>query len=165
MTSKTNSYFNDASILKIIEFNITENIKKIGIKELTLKERDFLIIWSDGRESCVEFNYKLRSIERNIKSIQKRLWKELKDKLDEKSFELAINELEEQIIKRREEIFNLNEKQTSGNDSDNEYKSKFLEDVSILRERFENLSDPYSGWESEVQKKYNKLYEIMALLS
>ncbi len=52
---------------------------------------------------------------------------------------MQLKTLKIKLIKRRDEIFNLNTTKTSeSNSTDNKFKSKFLEDVSNLREQFEN---------------------------
>ena len=145
---------------KII-FNLTENIKKIGISEFSLHKRDFLITWSNGRNSCIDFNFKSSSLSQNIKLIRKTLKNDLKDmNIDDETFDNAINDIEDQIIKRRDEIYSLNPTKTSKNNSDNEYKSKFSEEVSNIRKQFEKSSNPYKEWQQEVKKKYDNLENI-----
>ena len=39
----------------------------------------------------------------------------------------------------------------------NEYKSKFLQDVSNIREQFKKSLSPYKEWQQEVKKKYENL--------
>ena len=144
MSFKNNKSLNDDQSSQQIEFTITENIQKLGIKEFILQGKDFLITWSNGRNSCIDFSFKSLSISQNIKLIEKTLKKEVKGKsIDDETFDNAIRDIEDQLIKRREEIFNLNKTKTSESDSvDHEFKSKFLEDVSNLREQFEKSSDP-----------------------
>ncbi len=142
-----------------IIFNVTENIKKLGIREFSLQKRDFLITWSNGRNSCIDFNFKSSSFSQNIKLIERTLKKEVKGKnIDDETFDNAIRDIEDQLIKKREEIFNLNKTKTSESDSVNhEFNSKFLEYVSSLREQFEKSSNPYKEWQQEVKKKYENL--------
>ena len=64
--------------LNNIELTITENIEKLGIRELFFKNRDFLITWSNGRNSCIDFNFKSSSFSKNIKLIERTLKKEVK---------------------------------------------------------------------------------------
>ena len=49
---------NEKQLSDKIIFNVTENIKKLGISEFSLHKRDFLITWSNGRNSCIDFNFK-----------------------------------------------------------------------------------------------------------
>ncbi len=148
-----------------ISFTITENIQKLGIKELTLEKRDFLITWSSGKQNCIDFsiNYRSASLSQNIKLIEKRLKDEAKKgkKIDNETVENALIDIEDQLIKKREEIYNLNKPKTSENNSDNEYKSKFLKDINSWKERFEKSSDPYREWQREVEKRYNDLKNII----
>ena len=154
--SNNNKSNTNEHISRVIEFTITENILKLGIKELTLEKRDFLIKWEDGRSSCIEFK-KSSSLSQNIKQIRKTLEKELKGtNIDGDTIENAIKDIEDQIIKNRDEIYNINKTKTSENNSaENEFKSKFLEDVSILREQFEKSLEPYKEWQKEVKKRYD----------
>lgn len=97
-----------------IIFNVTENIKKLGISEFSLQKRDFLITWSNGRNSCIDFNFKSSSFSPNIKLIERTLKKEVKGKnIDSETFDNAIRDIEDQLIKKREEIFNINKTKTS----------------------------------------------------
>ena len=145
---------NETDSANQIIFNVTENIKKLGISEFSLHKRDFLITWSDGRQNCIDFNLnsKSSSLSKNIKPIEKKLKRELKGKIiDNEAIENAIQDIEAQIIKRRDEIFNLGE--TKENNSDKEFKSKFLEEVSKIRENFEKCANPFLEWQSKVAKK------------
>jgi hypothetical protein len=146
------------SSTKII-FNVTENIKKLGISEFFLHKRDFLIRWSNERNSCIDFNFKSSSLSQNIKLIERTLKKEVKSKnIDDETIENGIKDIEDQIIKKRDEIYNLNKTKTFENNSvDNGFKSKFLNDVSILRNQFEKLSNPYKEWQNQVNEKYKNL--------
>ena len=58
MSFKNNSNFTDSKLSTIIEFTITENIEKLGIKEFILQGKDIVTTWSDGRNSCISFNFK-----------------------------------------------------------------------------------------------------------
>ena len=101
---------------KII-FNLTENIKKIGISEFSLHKRDFLITWSNGRNSCIDFNFKSSSLSQNTKLIEKKLKKEVKtEMIDDETFNNASKDIEDQLIKQKDKIFNLNKTKTSEND-------------------------------------------------
>src|SRR5215204_437204 len=141
-----------------IIFNVTENIKKLGISQFSL-QREFLITWSNGRNSCIGFNFKSSSLSQNIKLIEKKLKKEVRDNnIDDETFDNAIKDIEDQLIKQKDEIFNLNKTKASESDyAENEFKSKFVKDVSNLRTQFENSVEPYKEWEQEVKKKYETL--------
>ena len=156
--SNNNKSNTNENISRVIEFTITENILKLGIKELTLEKRDFLIKWEDGRSSCIEFK-KSSSLSQNIKQIRKTLEKELKGtNIDGDTIENAIKDIEDQIIKNRDEIYNINKTKTSENNSaENEFKSKFLEDVSNLREQFATCTNPLLEWQNQVYEKYKNL--------
>src|SRR5688500_13506079 len=138
MSFKNTNNLNGGNQQQKIEFTITENIQKLGIKWFFLHDRDFLITWSNGRCSCIDF--KSSSISQNIILIEKTLKKEVKGIIDDNTFDNAIRDIEDQLVKRREEIFNLGE--TKENNSDKEFKSKFLEEVSQLRENFEKCANP-----------------------
>ena len=136
-----------------IIFNVTENIKKLGISQFSL-QREFLITWSNGRNSCIGFNFKSSSLSQNIKLIENKLKKEVRgNNIDDETFDNAIKDIEDQLIKRKDEIFNLNKTKTS---EDNSLK-EFLEDVSKLREHFTTYPNPLLEWQSQVCKKYQNL--------
>ena len=141
-----------------IIFNVTENIKKLGISQFSL-QREFLIMWSNGRNSCIGFNFKSSSLSQNIKLIEKKLKKEARgNNIDDETFDNAIKDIEDQLIKQKDEIFNLNKTKASESDyAENEFKSEFVKDVSNLRTQFENSGEPYKEWEQEVKKKYENL--------
>jgi hypothetical protein len=145
---------NKKQLSNIITFNLTENIERLGIKKLILENRDFLITWSNETQICIDFNFKSSSISKNIKLIEKKLRKELKGKIDLEIIEYAIPDIEDQIIKKRDKIYNLNKTKPSEGDSDPEFKSKFLEEVSNHKQQFEKSSNPYKVWQKEVEKKY-----------
>ena len=116
---------------KQITFSLTDNIERLGIKEFIVKDRDFLIKWSDERNSCIEFKKPL-SLSQNIKLIRKTLKNDLKNmNIDIRIFEIAIKDIEDELIKRRNEIFNLNNKQTTSNELDNKFKMLLLISFSI----------------------------------
>jgi hypothetical protein len=141
-----------------IEFKITENLLKLGIKEFTLQDRDFLITWSNGRNSCINFNFNSTSISQIIKLNERTLRKEVKGKnIDAQILEDGISDIEDQLIKRREEIFNLNKTKTPNN----EFESEFIEEVFNIKTNFEKSSNPFGDWQLEVGKKYAKLQEII----
>ena len=138
-----------------IQFTITENIAKLGIKKFILKDKDFEITWSNERKSCIEFNPKETSIEKTVKKIEKKLSREIQDK---DKINAAISDIEDQLINKRDDIFNLNVNKEK-NEQDEEIRSKFLEDVSKLREEFEKSPDPFTIWQQQVKKKYQILKE------
>ena len=140
------------------KFTITDNIKKLGIKELTLEKRDFLITWSNGINSCIDFTFRHNSLSLNTKLIKKVLKKEVKKgKIYEEIIDDAIRDSEDQIIKKRDEIYSLNTTKTFESDSNQQFNSQFFESVSSLRDRFEKSSDPFKEWQQEVKKKYKSL--------
>ena len=142
---------------KIIEFDVTENLKKLGIKKFILENKDFLVTWSNANQSCPGFYSKKNSLDQNVKKIEKGLKKQIGDKFDDETISLAVRDIEDQIINRRDQIYNLNKITDSTDDSYSEFKSQFLEDVSKLREEFESSSDPFRAWQKEVKKKYDHL--------
>jgi hypothetical protein len=152
MTFKNNSNFNDSKLSNIIEFTVTENIEKLEIKEFAIQGKDIVITWSNGRSSCI--NFKSSSISENKKLIEKILRKEVKGIVDDETLDNAIRDIEDQLVKRREEIFSSYKTKTSDSDSvDKEFKSNFLEEVSKIRENFEKCANPFLEWQSKVAEK------------
>jgi hypothetical protein len=79
-----------------------------------------------------------------------------KDKnIDNEPFENAIRDIEDQLIKRREEIFNLNSTKITSEDNsaDNDFKKK----VTGYRQQFESSTNPLLVWQNEVYGKYKNL--------
>ncbi|MGC2308850.1 MAG: hypothetical protein WA461_10625 [Nitrososphaeraceae archaeon] len=84
---------------KCIIFNVTESMSKAGIKE-------FVFTLNNGRKCCVAFLPKMLSISELIKVIDKKLYRDPDTIADDpKVFTAAINDIEDQIIKKRDEIF------------------------------------------------------------
>ena len=166
MSSKNNNNLEENDHSQKIKLTITDSIKKIGIKELILEKTNFLITWLDGSQKCTHFNLnsKSSSLSKNIELIELRLREEAKKdkKIDDKMIENAIQDIEDEIIKKRDEIYSLNPTNAAEREdkSDNKYKSKFLEDVTTLREQYEKSFDPYREWQQEVKKKYENLKDM-----
>ena len=154
---KNNLNSNSTDSSKEIEIVITETIRKLGIKEFILRENDFELTQLNGKKSCISFNSKEKSIEKIIKNIEKKLSKECKDKNE---LHEAIKDIEDQLIAKRYEIYNLNITKTSEHNSNNEYTSNFLEEVAKIRNQFEHSSNPSSRWKEEIGNKYYNLQKI-----
>ena len=136
-----NKNFNSNDNSKVIEFIITENLHNLGIRHFIFQDREFIITWSNGKQICIGFSSKTHLIELIIKKIEKKIKKEVKDN---EVIEIAIKEIEDQLIKRREEIFELIKIKNFEHDfAEQVFKSEFLEDVSKIREQFEKLANPY----------------------
>jgi hypothetical protein len=139
-----------------IDFSITANLQKLGIKEFILKNRDFLITWYSGRNSCIDFNPKSSSLSQNIKLIDRILKKEVKGKIDNEAVENAIRDIEDQLVKRRDEIFNLN-KITKTSENESIDKDDFKQKVVNYRKQFESSNNPLIEWQNQVYEKYKNL--------
>lgn len=154
--------FNNPNLSQKIEFSITDNIQKIGIKELTLEKRDFLITWSSGKQNCIEFNINSKSfsLSQNVKLIERRLKDEVKKgkKIEDEIVDNAARDIEDQLIKRREEIFNLNQiKTTSAEEGSNNNNDEFKQKLDNYRKQFELSNNPLLEWQNQVYEKYKIL--------
>jgi hypothetical protein len=99
---------------KCIIFNVTESMSKAGIKEFVLIDFDFEFTLNNGRKCRVTFLPKMLSISELIKVIDKKLYRDPDTIADDpKAFRAAINDIEDQIIEKRDEIFVI------PNDADN----------------------------------------------
>ena len=154
--SYNNKKNSNTGLPKILKFTVTENIEKLEIKKFVLQGKDFLITWLDERHSCIDF--KSSSLSRTIKKIEKILKKEVKDKVDINTFDTAIKDIEDQLIVKKDEIYGLDKTNpVNENDTNEDLKLKFLEEVSSKREQFEKSDYPYKEWQQEVKEKYENL--------
>ena len=153
MSSKNKNHINGNNQSGVIEFNITKNMKKLGIEQFILEHKNFLITWSNGTQICLGFYSKNDSLEQTIKKIEKRLKKEVKDIAEDQIVDLIVKDIEDQLIKRREEIFNLNKTTATNHDPYSEFKSKFVEEVSELRGYFQKCDNPFREWQYKVLEK------------
>jgi hypothetical protein len=147
----------------IIIFQITENMEKIGITYFILNRSDFEITLINGRKCCVSFLTKKTSISEHIKNIEKKLCQDANVITeDHKVFGSAIADIEDQLIRRRDEIFKVSTEGCTISDvnTGDPSKSKFIEDVTNLRNQFKQSGITFLNWQSIVAEKYENLRKI-----
>jgi hypothetical protein len=146
----------------VIAFQVTESMKKIGIKDFILNRSDFEITFSDNKKISVLFSSNDNSVSKQQKRIELKLRKASYAKFDNTDVDDAIADVEDQLIRRRDEIFKvqingLDENYTNTEDPS---KSKFKEDVTNLRNQFKQAGTTYQQWQSIVAEKYENLRKV-----
>jgi hypothetical protein len=146
----------------IIIFQVTENMKNIEIKDFILNRSDFEITLISGRKCCVLFSPKKTSIAEHAKSIEKKLWQDTNVKAGENAFGSAIADIEDQLIRRRDEIFNISieGRPAIGVNAEDLSKSKFKEDVTNLRNEFKQSDTTFQNWQLIIAEKYENLRKV-----
>lgn len=146
-----------------INFEITENIIKTGITQIYI-ERNILNFVIGERKRCIVVlqNNKL-TIEKLCISIKDKLIRKLENTtVNRQTLEHALDDIEDQIVKFRDEIFLCQNKSDPNIDDqpNDEFKTNFLIDVKKLRSQFQEASEPYEEWQSKVAEKYENLEKI-----
>ncbi|HZD33831.1 MAG TPA: hypothetical protein VE130_01385, partial [Nitrososphaeraceae archaeon] len=150
-----------------LTFLITVNMQNAGITDFILNQNDFIFTIQGNKRCSIELLRSDKSISAIIKKIVKSLTKEL-DGSDKILLEHCLHDIEDQLIERRSEIFNLsnldNKKSSSKdgdeNDPDTRSKKQFIDDVSKLKEKFKESETTYEQWQSIVAEHYEKLKTI-----
>ena len=88
----------------VIAFQVTESMKKIGIKDFILNRSDFEITFSDNKKISVLFSSNDNSVSKQLKRIESRLRKAIYAKFDTNDVDDAIADVEDQLVRRRDEI-------------------------------------------------------------
>ena len=146
-----------------INFEITENIIKTGITQIYI-ERNILHFVINERIGCIVIlqNNK-QSIEKLCKVIRNKLTKKLESStISEQTLEQALDDIESQVVKYRDEIFLCQNRPdaNNGDQLENAFNVNFLNDVKKLRSQFQEASEPYKEWQSKVAEKYEDLEKI-----
>jgi hypothetical protein len=146
----------------VIAFQVTESMKKIGIKDFILNRSDFEITFSDNKKISVLFSSNDNSVSKQLKRIESKLRKAIYAKFDTNDVDDAIDDVEDQLLQRRDEIFKvpINGLDESNTNTEDPSKSKFKEDVFNLRNQFEQSGTTFQDWQSIVAEKYENLRKI-----
>jgi hypothetical protein len=158
--TQSESESKDSSSATLI-FRVTPNMQKANIKEFILNGSDFEFTFLDGRKRGIPFSSKNGSISDITRKIKKKLSSELSG-VDSRLLNSVSGEIEDGLINRRVEIFNLvnngsNSNQSGRNTNQIRSLKKYLEDVNTLRQQFNESTDPYVQWQSGVAERYFKL--------
>jgi hypothetical protein len=92
----------------IIAFEVTDSMKKIGIKDFILNGFDFEITFSDNKKTSVLFSSNDNSVSKQVKRIELNLRKVIYAKFDTNDVDDAIADVEDQLVQRRDEILSSN---------------------------------------------------------
>jgi hypothetical protein len=142
-------------------------MQNAGITEFVLDQNDFIFAIQGNKRRTIQLSRSEQSISAIIKKIVKSLTKEL-DGSDKVILEHCLHDIEDQLIERRSEIFNLpnsdnqksNSKEGDENDPDRRSKKQFVDDVNNLREKFKESRTTYEQWQSIVADHYKKLKTV-----
>jgi hypothetical protein len=153
-----------------ITFEITDNMKAVGIESFSLNRRDFELSITGGKRCCIDCSSK-ESLAHHLKGIERRLLQELGDsETKDKLIESAIQDIENQLVERRDEIYGMSSGDgrscsDSGSNSvnpENHAKSKYIEKVKEQRKKFKESDTTYEQWQSIVAEKYGNLRKVAA---
>ena len=92
---------------QIVSFTITDQMKKAGISQFFLEKQSFIIKFEEGGMRCYTFSQNL-----SISEIVNKLRQKLKHELNYDELQLALQDMENQIIERRNEIYQIKENDT-----------------------------------------------------
>jgi hypothetical protein len=143
-----------------IKLQITENISKIGISEISVNKDIFEFSIIDKSICYIPFSPNKASITKIGKDIKNKLSRKLENHIqNNKAFDVAIYDIEDKIIENRDKIF-LTSSFDNNNDNniDDEFKSKFIDEVTELRNK---TPLTYEQWQSNVSEKYNHLKKVV----
>ncbi len=162
--SKNNN--NNDNDRKPLSFHVTEDISKIGIKEIVVYRSIIEFTVSDKIIHVVSFIPNKTSISNLIKDIRKKLFRKLENFVeDNKTFDSAIYDIEDQIVEHRDEIFNASMNALKSADGNNheidDFKAKFSKDIIALRKKWMGSPFAYEEWQSTLVGKYEKLKQII----
>jgi hypothetical protein len=149
-----------------LTFDVTENMQVCGIESFKLVTTDFELSLSSGKTCCIHFSHKKSSIAELVKNIDKKLWQVLDKKITETdNFQAAIQDIENQLVKRRDEIYDTSS--NNGNTSSADYdpdafaKQNYIDKVNEQRSKFKDSKITYEQWQELVAKKYEILRNVV----
>jgi hypothetical protein len=147
-----------------ITFQITDNMRSVGIESFSLNGRDYRLFLGGGRKCCVDCSPNV-SMAHHVKGIERRLLQELEDsETKDKLIESAIQDIENQLVERRDEIYGMASSygrscSTSVN-PDDDAKSKYIDKVKEQRIKFKESGVTCEQWQSIVAEKYRNLCKV-----
>jgi hypothetical protein len=141
-------------------------MKDITIESFQLESNDFEFSLSGGKTSCIHFSPKKSSITELVEKINRKLWQVLDKGITETDiFQAAIQDIENQLVKRRDEIFvtsaNSSNTSSADNDPDNFAKQNYIHKVNEQRQKFNKDKTTYEKWQELVAKKYDILRSVV----
>lgn len=151
----------------VIIFKVTETMSKVGIGEFILNGFDFQFTLKSNRKCCLEFSPKKLSVSELIKAIDKKLYQDpdiLTD--DPKAFTIAVNDIEDQLIKKRDEIFSIpthngmDSNRSSNIPTHNKNLQKNVERIGSLRRQVKESHATADDWRTKLVEKYEYLHKL-----
>lgn len=141
---------------RFIKFETTHNMRNAGISDFILN-KEFIIKFNNGGMCAAGFTRKIDSTSKIMKTIKQ----VLKNRLQLKYAITALQDIENQLIERHEEIFSDNKSGYTNNTSqEDELKSKYLESLTKLKNERQETNFTYQLWQVSVQEKYKKVRSI-----
>lgn len=153
------------AISSIIVFQVTDDMKKIGIKDFIFNRADFEFTFISRRKCCILFSPKKTSISVHIKSIEKKLYQDANVITeDQKAFGSAIADIENQLIEHRDKIFDTsNHDDSCKNSSIHTYNGntqKILEQIRALKQQVKESNVTSDEWRAKLIEKYEHLRKL-----
>jgi hypothetical protein len=159
----SNHEFHD-KVDDLIKLDLTENISECGIKEISIEKGVIYFVFGLQNRFFIFFQTNTPNLEKLCKEIRNKLTKRLTNSvINQQTFEQALDDIENQIVERKDKIFNVSNKDINSAKSEHiadEFKIKFIDDVKQLREQLQHSSDPYKQWQLKVLEKYENLEKI-----
>ncbi len=157
---------NDDRNRKSMNLRITDDISKINITKIVIFRSIIAFTVGDKLIHAVSFNPDKTTISNLIKDIKKKLYRKLESFIDDnKTFESAIWDIEDQIVEHRDEIFKASlivPKSVDGYSHEiDDFKANFAEDVIALRKKWMESPIAYEEWQSKVSVKYENLKQTI----
>jgi hypothetical protein len=130
-------------------------MKNAGISELILN-KEFIFKFDNGGMCAAGLIRKIDSASK----IMKRIKQALKNRLEEKYAITALQDIENQLVERHDEIFSHNKSDYTNNPREDEQKSNYLKRVTELKKEREETNFTYELWQASVQERYKKVREV-----
>lgn len=133
---------------KLVKFQVTENLSKLGIIEFIMygyeSEHILSFDFNNNKKCYFSFSPRKISVTNLLKELKKKLLQTIGSIDDYKGFNSSLIDIENQIIEHRNEIFNVpsDDGLDNNNPNNNNYheidnfKIKFIEDVIALRNQW-----------------------------
>jgi uncharacterized protein YihD (DUF1040 family) len=130
-------------------------MKNAGISELILN-KEFIFKFDNGGMCAAGLIRKIDSASKIMKSIKQAL----KNRLHQKYAITALQDIENQLVERHDEIFSYNKSDYTNNPREDEQKSNYLKRVTELKKERQETNFTYELWQVSVQEKYKKVRAI-----
>lgn len=133
-----------------LTLSITGNMRNAGIGGFDFEQNSFIFTFENNRKCTIQLPKNDQSISNAIQRIASTLAKNL-DQSENEILEHCMHDIEDQLIKRRYEVFNLSvsnnsnlsSKDIDGNDHETQPKKQFIDDVNNLRKKYKESKTIY----------------------